>query len=119
MQASTAASSSRAWHLNRPSQKWPLQSSSRLARRAIGSLRPRMNHDTLPRRCRSSAMRGASAESRLKAISLADRSACSRSFADGFLFGILARGGYRLSQRVAISSADHIRVTSGRTRSTT
>ena len=37
MQDSTAASSSRAWHLKRPSQKRPVQPSSRLARRAMGS----------------------------------------------------------------------------------
>jgi len=60
MQARSAASSSRAWHLKRPSQKRPVQSSSRFARRAMGSFNARMNQLSEPSRRRNTLIRSES-----------------------------------------------------------
>ena len=56
LHARTAASSTNAWHLKRPSQKRPVHSSSLFARRATHSLSRPMNHDRFESRRRFSSI---------------------------------------------------------------
>ena len=84
--------------------EFPLQLSSRLARRAMGSLSAFMNQLKLPRRFRSSATR-----SGLPVMERASMSATSG------LLSCLSRPGKAVSQRLATSAADSFAVAVGST----
>ncbi len=93
----------------RPFQKRPEHKSSRLALRAMGSTRHRMNHDTLESRCRISPSRAASAVIINNSAALGTFGCPSRS----------RRLGKMSHQRRATSSSDQPATTSGRLRKTT
>ena len=95
LHARTAASSTNAWHLKRPSQKRPLQRSSAFARRATHSLSRPMNHDRLESRRRFSSIASASAIKTSK-------SRCFGSAAVPSFF--LRRGNIRHHRRATSSS---------------
>jgi len=108
LHARMAASSRSFWHRYLPSQNLPRQESSRLARRAIGSLRQRMNQERLANRRRRSA------NASWSAVSI--RSSCGSGTAGRPSSS--RRLGNRRHQRRATSSSDHVSTTSGLVRRT-